>query len=89
MEQIPLLLCLGYRARSRTRLGNEQANFHAAVLLAAVAGLIVGHRHGIAGTQGRDATHRNLVLIGQITGYFLRASLTQCLVDESPDRSYP
>src|ERR1035438_7779552 len=50
----------------RAEVGSEQLHFHAAVLLAAIAGFVVGGRAGLSVTDGVHAEERELAIEGQI-----------------------
>ena len=58
----------------------EQLHLHAAVLLAAFRGLVVGHFLVLADADQVEAVRRNVVLRGQVLHHRIRAALAQIVV---------
>src|SRR5271167_3365823 len=80
---ITLLLLAAVRRGRRLfdgRFRNPQFHFHATVLLAALAGLVVCDGLSIALAEHRDVAYGNARLVCQIAGDGLRAALTQLVV---------
>jgi len=84
-QAIAFVTCQRRQLKLRAQVGSVQFHFHAAVLFAAIARLVVGGRAGLSVTDGIHAVERELAVEGQIPNpAAARRRLSSTLAADAP-----